>query len=563
MKKYSICFLILFILFGSGVSTDAYIFLSGTTAIEPWGRLGNERFFMNILQDGDTVKALESNYVNFHNAVNDFYNYQPGTVSSVVSGTTTAALLNGVDLFIAPIPNDAFTEDEISAFRNFLAGGGSIFFVGTGANVLFRDNNTYINEALASLGSSLRIDGSQSFDGGEHTASGSQIENDPFTEGVVSFIYGGYVKVEISNGGKYLFYGTGEQSPPIIAYEPRIFRYYFSPNFYNHLNPFDLWNQTYPEDQKTLSDAAQAITQAINIWAGVVNNQIQFEKTENEQDADIVLEGWSAFGPQVSMQGGNGQYCLDSGSPYFVFNEKKDASGFTVFEDCPSDLEKPAKGPQRKARIFFHYDHEYASGLISVWSFRNGGDEIEFVGELDIVQIAAHEIGHALGFMHPNKIVFPDECENMSNSYDHYPSLMCPGRSVLVSVYKKLGGNDDIENIGLRDLTIFDKERLIENFFPGTTGIYGKVTDYNGTSINGAYISTQDSKYSTYSNTKGIYSIWKILPAHYSLTAKKSGYVNKIYSIDCNSNKITIRNFELEKESIISKPWIPLLLLIE
>ncbi len=58
---------------------------------------------MNILQDGDTVKALESNWVNFDNAVNDFYNDQPGIVSSVVSGTITAALLDGVDLFIVPV----------------------------------------------------------------------------------------------------------------------------------------------------------------------------------------------------------------------------------------------------------------------------------------------------------------------------------------------------------------------------------------------------------------------------------------------------------------------------
>lgn len=206
-----------------GVNANATLFLSGdtnitnpltgsaSTSIDP----GNQRFFTNILQGGDSVAVLQSSWTgsvgNAYTDVNTFYNSLSGVTSTVISGTITS--LAGYDLFVAPLPNDAFTTNELTVLGNFLAGGGSIFFTGENMDSSFTAPNTAINGALEALGSGMRISPSM-FDAGYNVAAGSQIVSDPFTAGLTTFTYAAPSAV---TGGTYLFSGKGGQF--FVAYE--------------------------------------------------------------------------------------------------------------------------------------------------------------------------------------------------------------------------------------------------------------------------------------------------------------------------------------------------------
>lgn len=230
MKRIFICVVLsLSIVLGFGVnSANALIILSGDSNITnpltgSFGvsiDTGNQQFFTNILQGGTNVAVLASTSVgsvDFSDTdVNSYYNSLAGVTSTLISGTLTAAALTGVDLFVSSLPDDAFTADELSVLSVFLSAGGSIFFTGENSHPDFTANNSYINDALAYLGSSLRIQ-SDLFDAGFHTATGSQIAADPLTAGVTTFTYAAPSLVPSVSGGTTLFYGTEQQ--PFIAYE--------------------------------------------------------------------------------------------------------------------------------------------------------------------------------------------------------------------------------------------------------------------------------------------------------------------------------------------------------
>jgi hypothetical protein len=233
MKKLVVFLCAVTLVFGVN-SASALILLSGDSNItnplnlsNGWGGLdtGNQQFFTNILQGGSSVAVLESSPVLSEDLdysdvdysdtdVNSYYNSLTGVSSTLITGMVTDALLSGVDLFVASLPDDAFTSSEISAFSNFLLGGGTLFFLGE--NSFFTDQNAYINQALSALGSNLQIQ-NDAFDLGFHTATGSQIATDPFTAGVTTFTYAAPSQVPLVSGGTSLFYGTGGQS--FVAYE--------------------------------------------------------------------------------------------------------------------------------------------------------------------------------------------------------------------------------------------------------------------------------------------------------------------------------------------------------
>ena len=173
---------------------------------------GNQRFFSNVLGAGTNIAVLQGDITSFDDDINDYYNSLSGVSSSIFSGTVTS--LSGVDLFVAMLPVDDFTTSEIAVMSSFLYGGGDIFFLGE--NDSFTTQNARINNALTALGSSLQIV-NDLFDAGWHTATGSQIASDPYTEGVSTFRYGGTSAVSVASGGTSLFYGTGGQS--FVAYE--------------------------------------------------------------------------------------------------------------------------------------------------------------------------------------------------------------------------------------------------------------------------------------------------------------------------------------------------------
>jgi hypothetical protein len=171
---------------------------------------GNQQFYTNVLQGGSKVVVL-SHAFNTSTIVNNYYNNLAGVTSTIIAGTVTSAHLTGVDLFVAPLPDDAFTPSEITALSSFLAGGGSIFF--TGDHSYFATGNAAVNNALSALGSGMSIT-SSSFDYGWWTASSSQIAADPFTAGVNTFTY---AYPGMVSGGKTLLFGSGGQ--PFVTYE--------------------------------------------------------------------------------------------------------------------------------------------------------------------------------------------------------------------------------------------------------------------------------------------------------------------------------------------------------
>lgn len=209
--------------FGFGVnSANALLIVSGdgnitNPLVGSGADAGNQQFFTNILQGGDSIVVLENTFTvpsgasDFDLFVNTFYNSLSGVTSSIISGTVTGAQLAGADLFVAATPDDAFSASEITALANFLAGGGSIFLLGE--NNAFSTHNAFINAVLAGLGSGMSII-DDVFDSGFHTATGSQIALDPLTAGVATFTYAAPSRV---SGGTTLFFGTGGQA--FVAYE--------------------------------------------------------------------------------------------------------------------------------------------------------------------------------------------------------------------------------------------------------------------------------------------------------------------------------------------------------
>ncbi|MBE9528313.1 MAG: PEP-CTERM sorting domain-containing protein [Proteobacteria bacterium] len=180
---------------GSGVSVDS----------------GNQQFFQNILQGGSTVAIQDITTYSWDTSVNTYYNSIAGVSSSIFSGPITASALTGVDLFVSILPSAAYTASEITAMSGF---GGDIFFLGENSN--FPTNNGYINSALTGLGSSMSLV-NDLFDGGWHTATGSQIATDLFTTGVSTFSYAAPSEVSTVSGGTSLFYGTTGKT--FLAYE--------------------------------------------------------------------------------------------------------------------------------------------------------------------------------------------------------------------------------------------------------------------------------------------------------------------------------------------------------
>ncbi len=136
--------------------------------------------------------------------------------STLYTGTVDATVLSGKDLFVAPMPDDAFTAGEISALSSFLAAGHSIFLLGEW-NGFQTARTGYVNNLLTGLGSGMSIT-LAALDLGYHTATDGQIAADPFTLGVSSF---SYAATSVVNGGTDLFFtqSTVALGQPFVAYE--------------------------------------------------------------------------------------------------------------------------------------------------------------------------------------------------------------------------------------------------------------------------------------------------------------------------------------------------------
>jgi hypothetical protein len=162
---------------------------------------GNVQFFTNVLGAGTQVAVLDTSLNSFIGTeLSGFYNSLAGVSSTLLSGAFTATDLAGVDLFLAPAPDNAFSAAEITAMSGLLASDGTLFMMGE--SVLPVANINDANSALAALGSALVI-GTTNFDIGAQIATGAQIAAHPLTTGVTAFNYGGTGEV---TGGTSLFF---------------------------------------------------------------------------------------------------------------------------------------------------------------------------------------------------------------------------------------------------------------------------------------------------------------------------------------------------------------------
>lgn len=216
--------MIMFALAISSNSANAILIVSGdlniTVSTNNNTFYQNAQFFENILEDGNQVGVLQGaiavNPTTFADRFNDFYNGLADVTSTVLDGAVTASFLDNIDLFVAPRPLDQFATSEITALNDFYLAGGSIFFLGDyfGPNSPSGSTrNGYINEVLASLGSSLSIV-DDLFGVLADPITGSGIASDPLTNGVSRFSYAAASQVA---GGTPLFYG--EDNKVLIAYE--------------------------------------------------------------------------------------------------------------------------------------------------------------------------------------------------------------------------------------------------------------------------------------------------------------------------------------------------------
>ena len=199
------------------VSGDVNI---GDALIDPDVVPGNQTFFRNILQGGTNVVILTTfNAGGFVvGKIDHFYNYNmTGVTSTVISPDTpiTPEILAGVDLFISVLPFPGFTTNETAVFRDFVAGGGTIFFLGDNA---FAFQVFPINDALAAMGSGMSIVlDCFACSGNPGYATGNQIAADPLTAGITNLRY---IATSSVAGGTNLFFVTN--NTPFVAYEATV-----------------------------------------------------------------------------------------------------------------------------------------------------------------------------------------------------------------------------------------------------------------------------------------------------------------------------------------------------
>jgi hypothetical protein len=126
-----------------------------------------------------------------------------------------ASQLVGVDLLVIALPTSAFSPAEITAMRSVLNQGGNLFLIGDNSG--FSTNNNIINNALADLGSEIRItntfDDSGSFVA--TTANGQMIAH-PLTQGAAGLEYGGNAISGVS-GGVTIFLESNKTTPFIAV----------------------------------------------------------------------------------------------------------------------------------------------------------------------------------------------------------------------------------------------------------------------------------------------------------------------------------------------------------
>jgi len=335
------------------------------------------------------------------------------------------------------------------------------------------------------------------------------------------------------------------------------FKYFFSDRFYNGENPLGA------NEDPDLARAKEAIDMACRIWENATGGNIVFAPASNREEADIIFEGWSKQGPKVVRH--DGMVCLDEHGDTGLFSEYfPEAHGFTIFENCNTNCHYPALSDaadadnDHRARIFFHIKDE--QDKTEPWFFILDKDKVDFSqAQRDVIRVAAREIGHALGFCgHPDEDA--QGCIQSPECSKNNASIMCKNQ---VHCFQEsqdgkvsLGGMDDIANMGVRDLTLFDKTRIIQKFFPGTKTLYGMVKGADGTPVSDAVVAIVDGHFAVTTDINGAYSLWRTQPGSYNFNAhnpKSNQNINEVIAITKEALDIITKDFNFSKDFLTAR----------
>jgi WD40 repeat protein/cell division septation protein DedD len=333
------------------------------------------------------------------------------------------------------------------------------------------------------------------------------------------------------------------------------FKYFFSDAFYHGERPLGA------DKDPDLVRAKEAVDMACKIWENATGGNMVFAPASNPKEADIIFEGWSKQGPKVVTH--DGRVCLDEHGDMGLFSEYlPEAYSFTIFENCNTscqypELANPADADNdHRARIFFHIKWG-EQDKIEPWFFVLDKDKIDFSrAQRDVVRMATHEIGHALGFCGYPDQGTPD-CAQSTECSKNNASIMCrnqvhcfqESQGGLIS----LGGMDNIANPGIRDLTLFDKSRIVQKFFPGTKTLYGMVKGTDATPISDAVIATMDGHLTVTTDINGVYSLWRTQPGIYNINVynpKSNQNISEVIAITQDAPDIIIKDFGFSKDSL-------------
>lgn len=174
------------------------------------GLAGNRAFYENLRGGANRVAINSASFSTFATGnLRGFYQFQMNADVAFLDSFTKDSL-SGVGLLALVMPNGTFASDQIAAIGGFVREGGRLLLLGeaSATNGTFPvvgepdglRTNRWLNELLAGIGSSIRLDNNTV--GGAGNLVTTDVRSDPLTAGIDQF---GYGYVSSVSGGTALF----------------------------------------------------------------------------------------------------------------------------------------------------------------------------------------------------------------------------------------------------------------------------------------------------------------------------------------------------------------------